>query len=115
VCSCPSGLVLSKNGLECILLKQCKSDEYRCSTGECILSRYQCDSKQDCPHGDDEDTVKCLHYIPNICPKSQFLCHDKSKCIDKKLLCDNVKDCNDSSDEKYCRLKHTCDPSNKYY
>lgn len=105
-------MVLSKNSLECVLLKECKRDEYRCSTGECILSRLRCDSKQDCPHGDDEDAVKCLHYMPNLCPKSQFLCHDKSKCLDKKLLCNNVKDCSDGSDENDCGPKHKCDPGN---
>lgn len=102
---------MSKNALDCTSLKQCKSDEYRCSTGECILSRYRCDHKQDCPRGDDEDAVNCLNYIPNMCPKSQFLCHDKTKCIDKTLLCNNVEDCRDGSDEKDCGPKHLCDPS----
>lgn len=100
------------NGLECIPIKECKPDEYRCSTGECILSHYRCDSKQDCPRGDDEDAVKCLHYVPNVCPKSQFLCHDKTKCLDKKLRCNNVNDCDDGSDENDCGSKHTCDPGN---
>lgn len=115
VCRCPSGLVLSKNGLECIPINQCTPDEYRCITGECIQSRFRCDSKQDCPNGDDEDSIKCLWYTPNLCPKSQFLCHDKTKCIDKKLQCNNVNDCSDGSDEKSCESKHTCDPSNTFY
>lgn len=105
-------MVLSKNGFECIQLKQCTTNEYRCSTGECIPSKLRCDSKEDCPHGDDEDAVKCLHFMPQLCPTSQFLCHDKIKCIDKKLLCNNIPDCNDGSDEKDCGPRHKCDPSN---
>lgn len=105
--------MLSKNGFDCIPPKECKPDEYCCSTGECIPSRFRCDNKQDCPHGDDEDTVKCLSYVPNLCPKSQFLCHDQTKCLDKKLLCNGVKDCSDGSDENNCGSKHMCDPSNK--
>lgn len=115
ICSCPFGLVLSRNGMECIPQKQCKSDEYRCLTGECILSRFLCDSKQDCPHGEDEDSVKCLHFMPKLCPASQFLCHDQTKCLDNKLQCNGIKDCNDGSDEKQCGPKHLCDPSNKKY
>lgn len=108
-------MALSTNGLECTKLKSCQVDEYRCLTGECILSRFLCDHKQDCLHGDDEDNTKCLNYVPNLCPKSQFLCHDQTKCIDKKLLCNNFKDCGDGSDEKDCGPKHMCDPSNKLY
>ncbi|VVC34061.1 Hypothetical protein CINCED_3A006126 [Cinara cedri] len=115
VCRCPSGLILSKNGLECTPFNQCKSDEYRCSTGECIHSRFRCDSKQDCLNGDDEDPIKCLSFMPDLCPKSQFLCHDKTKCIDKKMQCNNVNDCSDGSDEKNCGSKHTCDPITEFF
>lgn len=108
-------MVLSKNRLNCTSLEQCRSDEYRCNTGECISSRLRCDSKPDCPRGDDEDVVKCFHYTPNSCPKSQFLCHDKTKCLDKKLMCNSVKDCSDGSDETDCGPKHICDSSNTFY
>jgi len=115
VCGCPLGLVLSNNSLNCTSLGECKSDEYRCYTGECISSHSRCDFKKDCPRGDDEDAVKCLHYTPNSCPQSQFLCHDKTKCLDKKHMCDNVKDCSDGSDEIDCLHKHTCDSSSTFY
>lgn len=105
-------MVLSNNSLNCTLLEECKSDEYRCYTGECISSHFRCDSKKDCPRGDDEDAVKCLHYTSNSCPKSQFLCHDKTKCLDKKHMCDNVKDCSDGSDETDCIPQHICDLCN---
>ncbi|XP_025205329.1 vitellogenin receptor [Melanaphis sacchari] len=114
VCGCPPGLVLSNNSLNCTLLGECKSDEYRCYTGECISSHFRCDLKKDCPRGDDEDAVKCLHYTANSCPKSQFLCHDKTKCLDKKHLCDSVKDCSDGSDETDCIPQHICDLTKEY-
>ena len=35
-------------------VNRCKSDQYQCRVGECVLSAYVCDGHRDCADGADE-------------------------------------------------------------
>lgn len=37
----------------------CRSNEFQCGTGECIMKYRKCDRKVDCPDGSDEDPREC--------------------------------------------------------
>lgn len=73
--------------------KQCKPDEFKCASGECISTSFVCDKENDCPDGSDE--VSCP--TPTCSPQS-FQCNN-SACIMLLWLCDGDEDCADGSDE----------------
>ena len=35
-------------------MNRCKTDQFQCRVGECVLSVYVCDGHQDCDNGADE-------------------------------------------------------------
>ncbi|TRY89940.1 hypothetical protein DNTS_032922, partial [Danionella cerebrum] len=76
----------------------CKSPYVACQgTSLCILQRYLCDGRKDCPDGSDERP--CLRNCPY---RSDFMCKDRTKCIDRKMVCDGRFHCIDQSDEMDC-------------
>lgn len=83
----------------------CDSDEWRCGSGECILSAWKCDGMNDCNDGSDEK-----QYCPKVgTPEPQmdtacdtsvnFRC-DNGNCIPNSWICDGADDCGDNSDER---------------
>ena len=78
-----------------ISLKSCNTcNQFRCESGECVLSQWKCDGVKSCKDGTDE--VGC-----SGCRSSQFQCKNK-RCISKSWVCDSDNDCGDGSDESYC-------------
>jgi hypothetical protein len=37
-------------------VSRCKSDQFQCRVGECVLSAYACDGHKDCSNGADESS-----------------------------------------------------------
>ena len=79
---------------------------FKCPGFYCILWRYVCNNKWECPGGTDE----------NSCPKSAcpglFKCKNSTICISKESLCDFVSDCDLNDDENFCSdQKHFCPPN----
>ncbi|CAG5125029.1 unnamed protein product, partial [Candidula unifasciata] len=72
----------------------CKSNEFSCGNGYCVLAEYQCDGQNDCENGADE--LNCVR-----CSEDEFTCKS-GECIAQFLRCNQVKDCSDGSDETAC-------------
>ncbi|XP_070570506.1 low-density lipoprotein receptor-related protein 2-like isoform X2 [Ptychodera flava] len=79
----------------------CASDEFTCTSGQCIPRRYRCDHKKHCFDGSDEEL--CAFYIDENgkCPESTFTCNDGT-CINLYFHCNVREDCPDGSDEIDC-------------
>ncbi|XP_063438676.1 vitellogenin receptor Yl-like [Mytilus trossulus] len=73
----------------------CTDDQYECLDGQCIESRYRCDSHVDCSRG--EDDMGC-----SGCESYKFKCAVEEKCITWSWVCDGMDDCDDGSDERGC-------------
>lgn len=67
---------------------QCRSDQFRCLTGQCISKNKECDGVAHCMDRSDEQ--RC-------CPMGQFYCSEL--CLPDVLLCDGTPHCPDESDE----------------
>jgi hypothetical protein len=77
----------------------CRSGEFTCSNGRCIMEKWRCDRDDDCGDGSDE-----IHCTKNQCdPIKQFQCADNT-CVPAKWRCDGELDCNDGSDERVSSL-----------
>lgn len=76
---------------------RCGKDEHRCVNGMCILSKWICDSLDDC--GDYSDEIEC----PNRsgCPADRFDCGN-GQCVSKAFVCDKAPDCLNAADEAHC-------------
>uniref|UniRef100_A0A3B5M3A2 Low density lipoprotein receptor b n=1 Tax=Xiphophorus couchianus TaxID=32473 RepID=A0A3B5M3A2_9TELE len=83
--------------------KECKTDEFRCTNGQCISKAYVCDKDKDCSDGSDE--VDCPK--PTCHPRT-FQCNN-SICVPLLWKCDGDRDCLDGSDEwpENCEGKQT--------
>nr|XP_045613717.1 basement membrane-specific heparan sulfate proteoglycan core protein-like isoform X12 [Procambarus clarkii] len=80
----------------------CRSDEFKCNSGECIEHFRRCDSATDCRDGEDE--VACP------CEAPKFQCNS-GMCIEPEKRCDGTFDCDDGTDETVncpCIDKYTC-------
>lgn len=99
-CACPSELLLGFDGRKCVQPKECRTDEFRCTTGACIDSTWRCNGTPDCL--DESDEQNC----PKDCLANQFVCltgrNGEMRCLDNRLICDNVKHCLDGFDEMCC-------------
>lgn len=99
---------LDQSGLKCIKRSHCDADEFTCLDGRCLPMHYKCDTKKDCPAGEDEENCKSY-----TCPLGTFACENGIQCVDQHLVCDSKKDCHDGSDEsdEHCGGgKHICSP-----
>ncbi len=110
---------------EVIVLETCLPGLYMCQDGTCILNKYLCDGKAQCPDKSDEVncTDVCVKSTKEITMSAQYcfsLCHQpQCKCSWKYFqcqgggcvawwaVCDCVEDCLDGSDETQCMSCHT--------
>lgn len=84
----------------------CRSGEFTCGNGRCIMEKWRCDRDDDC--GDGSDEMNCSK---NQCDSiKQFQCADNI-CVPAKWRCDGELDCNDGSDERVSDAAH-CVKSN---
>ena len=70
-----------------------------------IFMDILCDGIVDCPHGEDEDFIKCK--AKKMFPKSATIeCQNKHFPSMTILAtpCNNITECSDGADEKYCGL-----------
>ncbi len=81
---------------------------FKCVNSYCIKWTYVCDTKWDCPSGDDE------YFLP-ICGNKSMLCVNMFKCWGQQIcvslisVCDNTLDCPAQDDEQFCELtSFTC-------
>nr|QBF03701.1 vitellogenin receptor [Laodelphax striatellus] len=103
-CTCPDGMFLKDDGLQCDVRVACERTEFECEVSSvagvarhCIPLKKKCDGHEDCPLGEDEDKATCvskLHCLPG-----EFACLDGQKCIAEALVCNWIPDCDDHSDE----------------
>ena len=78
----------------------CEDGYKPCSSGECIVETYFCDSKPHCRDGSDE--FNCTGDCMNLKNGSlYFSCRDGS-CIPISRLCDLIPDCEHGEDEEEC-------------
>lgn len=69
----------------------CRSDQFRCQSGECINKNLVCDGTTHCADGHDE---------ANCCKQPQdFHCPSSNVCISPLALCDGWDNCADGADE----------------
>ncbi|KAG8171637.1 hypothetical protein JTE90_023756, partial [Oedothorax gibbosus] len=83
---------------------RCPGDDFRCSNGRCIYSKWKCDRRDDCGDNSDEEGCPAL----TSCAKDWFTCGG-GECIAKLWRCDGEADCADASDESECHAT-ACDP-----
>ncbi len=67
---------------------ECRPDQFRCQTGQCIAKKHECDGVPHCMDRSDEQ--RC-------CPPGQFYCSEL--CLPDIVLCDGTPHCPDESDE----------------
>ncbi|KAM7349812.1 terribly reduced optic lobes isoform 24-T24 [Cochliomyia hominivorax] len=74
--------------------KECRPDEFKCRSGDCIDGSKRCNRVQDCPDGDDEDE-RCR------CAADQYRCRN-GDCVPGYAHCNGRHECPDYSDEEDC-------------
>lgn len=85
----------------------CRSDQFRCQSGECINKNLVCDGTTHCADGHDEANC-CKHPQDFHCPSSNV-------CISPLALCDGWDNCADGADEtvEICNQVHNRRVSDK--
>ncbi|XP_063419022.1 very low-density lipoprotein receptor-like [Mytilus trossulus] len=73
--------------------KTCSSDQFKCDSGQCIITKWKCDGQKDCYDGTDE-----LECNETLCRQDEFRCNN-GICITKGWRCDGTKDCMEGEDE----------------
>ncbi|XP_030373632.1 low-density lipoprotein receptor-like isoform X7 [Scaptodrosophila lebanonensis] len=104
-----SGKIGSPLDISQSLPAQCDEKQFKCSSGECIPTRFVCDGDPDCRDSSDELRSECK-LSESTCGVEQFRCNN-GNCIPNKWRCDHENDCADGSDETpaLCRSQ-TCSP-----
>jgi len=92
-CSCPYGMVLSANKVDCE--PDCPDNTFKCGNSQCIPPNWVCDGQDDCFNGQDE--LDCANKTTEACP-GQARCDD-GVCLPPSFFCDGDRDCADGSDE----------------
>ncbi|KAL5019680.1 hypothetical protein ScPMuIL_002572 [Solemya velum] len=90
-------------------VQSCRSNEFRCESGECINWSWRCDHVADCPDSSDEDG--CREPSHSNCSESEYQCRS-GQCIVRWKRCDGIRDCWDGTDEVNCGQttpRPTCD------
>ncbi|VDI33223.1 low-density lipoprotein receptor-related protein 1 (alpha-2-macroglobulin receptor) [Mytilus galloprovincialis] len=107
----PMGLAVYAKDAEVCSQNPCYENAFGCSD----LCHVKENGQAHCTCSDDKhvklpDGKTCVSKDAR-CSKTDFVCHDKQKCIPKSALCDNVTNCLDGSDEfpTVCR-KMQCPP-----
>uniref|UniRef100_A0A8C2T8I6 Fibronectin type-III domain-containing protein n=1 Tax=Coturnix japonica TaxID=93934 RepID=A0A8C2T8I6_COTJA len=75
-------------------MRDCRKDEFSCSSGMCIRLSWRCDDDNDCRDWSDE--ANCTMF--RTCEASSFQCLN-GHCIPQRWACDGDADCQDGSDE----------------
>lgn len=76
--------------------------QFKCARAYCVPWSYVCDSKWDCPEGEDE-TPGSGCGKPNDC-EDMFKCTNTNKCVHLGDICNGIEDCWPGEDEFYCEL-----------
>ena len=98
----------------------CSFSQFRCTSGQCVSSSFQCNGFRTCSDGSDERNcrkfpfdfdccsscnIKLLYIAAIICTVScqsgAFRCSN-GQCVRLSDRCDGVRDCTDGSDETRC-------------
>ena len=101
-CLCNEGYVLDgdlkchKSGTYDKIQNYCYASQFKCHSGECIQSAYQCDGEGDCR--DHSDELACSI----DCTANQFQCLKSGQCVALEQVCDGQSQCADQSDEADC-------------
>ncbi|ERL83604.1 hypothetical protein D910_00719, partial [Dendroctonus ponderosae] len=80
--------------------RTCAAGEFHCDNGKCILELHQCDGKNDCGDGSDENNCPSDEYCQG---RGWFHCAN-GVCINETLLCNGENNCGDFSDESRCSI-----------
>ncbi len=110
---CDNMYTLCKQPVQLLQSFDCRSSEFACQDGTCILQHHHCDGERDCPDGSDEIgcSPACYHEDTSICFEGCFepICvctllyfQCAGKCIPFSKLCDGVSQCADHHDESNC-------------
>ena len=85
---------------------ECKSDQFKCASGQCIQKPWKCDGTPDCDDGSDE-TDSCAKHI--CLPDKEFRCNSTGRCIPDKWVCDGDNDCdNEDENPELCLQRNVC-------
>ncbi|CAL1301245.1 unnamed protein product [Larinioides sclopetarius] len=82
----------------------CRSLNFKCLDGGCLMRESFCDGLPWCKDGSDERYCGKEARIP--CPANWVRCPSSDRCIPFSWLCDGIRDCNGRvSEERNCTLR----------
>lgn len=105
ICSCPQGLILLNDKVNCGMSPVCGPTFFMCGSSgleemsgawhkDCIPASWRCDGQSDCADRSDEEGCPSCH-------ADQFRCQS-GDCIDKAFVCDGTTHCTGGDDEVDC-------------